>query len=141
MLAEKLKKSAFKHVEGEMFSYHETKKEIMRLRNDILYAGNLIDDNIGASRPSTPGDPTCRKATMLTDHRKLKHLESIAQAVETVYNRLPEHKKKLIHMYYWTSPQLLTWDGIAQKLHVSRRQAINWRNEAIAAIGDMMGWR
>lgn len=142
MLAEKLRKGSFKHVESELFAYHDTRKEMIRLRNDILYSSNTgNDENVGGGRSNLPGDPTGRKVTALTSTVKLQHLEGVINAIEAVYNRLPENKKKLVNLYYWTRPQILNWEGIAQKLHVSRRQAIYWRNEIVADIGEMMGWR
>ena len=142
MLAEKIRKSAFKHIESELFSYHETRKEIIRLRNEILYSSGPTDDeNVGGSRPSLPGDPTGSKATRLATHKKLTHLESIVQSIETIYNGLDENKKRLVNLYYWTRPQTLTWEGIAQKLHISRRQAINWRDDIIKDMSELLGWR
>lgn len=142
MLAEKLRKSAFKHIESEIFAYHDTRREIIKLRNEIMYSsGSGEDENVGGGKSNLPGDPTGSKATRLATHKHLTHIEGIAEAIESVYERLPEEKKRLIVLYYWTTPQTLTWDGIAQKLHISRRQAINWRDEAINAIAHILGWR
>jgi len=141
MLAEKLTKSAFKHIEGEIAAYHDTKKEIAKLRNEIMNPVGFADENVGGGKSNLPGDPTANRAISLATHKKLSHLETVTNAIEMVYNRLPEHKKKLINLYYWTTPQTLTWEGIAQKMHISRRQALNWRNEIICYIGDIMGWR
>jgi RinA family phage transcriptional activator len=68
-------------------------------------------------------------------------LESTVEAIENVYNRLPEEKKLLVNIYYWTRPQTLSWEGVAQKLHVSRKTAFNWRDEIIWAISEQLGWR
>lgn len=137
----KVRKSTFKHVEDELKAYHDTRKEIIRLRNDLLCGRSSYDENVGGGRSSTPGDPTGRMATALATNRRLQHLEGIVQAIENVYERLPPHKQRLVNIYYWTKPQLLSWDGIAQKLNVSRRQAFNWRDEIIFAIGQTIGWR
>lgn len=137
---EKTKKSAFKHIESEIYAYHETRKEIIRLRNDILYSTGGDDENVGGGRSNLPGDPTYKRVAALMSHRRLQHLEKIADVIEVVYNKQPEHKKKLINLVYWTTPQTLTWDGIAQKLHISRRQAIVWRNDIVGVIGEALGW-
>lgn len=136
----KVRKSTFKHVESELFAYHDTRKEIIRLRNDIMY-GREPKDNIGSGRSSLPSDPTGRVVSMLSSHKKLNYLESTVEAIENVYNRLPEDKKRLVNIYYWTRPQMLSWEGVAQKLHVSRKTAFNWRDEIIWAIADQLGWR
>lgn len=138
--AVKIRKGTFKHVEAELFAYHDTRKEIIRLRNEILY-NRAPNENVGGGRSNIPGDPTGRAAAALGSHKQLNHLESIVEAVEAIYNRLPADKQRLVNLYYWTKPQLLSWEGIAQKLHVSRKTAFNWRDEIVWAISDQLGWR
>ena len=140
MLATKIRKGAFKHVESELFAYHDTRKEIIRLRNEILF-DRPQDDNVGGGRSSMPGDPTGRSATALVSHKRLSPLESIIDVIDSIYNYLPEERKRLINLYYWTRPQTLTWEGIAQKLHISRRQAIYWRDEIVEAMAERLGWK
>lgn len=140
MGALKLKKYAFKHVESELFSYHETRKEIIRLKNEILYSSRGHDENVGGGKSNIPGDPTGRTATLLVSHKRLDHLQSIVDAIELVYNRLPEEKKRLVNLYYWTRPQPLTWEGVSQQIKCNRATAFRWRDEIIYAIADRIGW-
>jgi len=139
MMIVKLRKGTFQHIENELMDYHETKKEIVRLKNDILHA-SAPPDYTGGGRGNWPGDPTGRIATMLVSHRKIEHMEKVVNAIESVMERLPEDKKKLVQLYYWSKPRNLTWDGIALKLNVSRRTAINWRDEIVYAIAEKIGW-
>lgn len=136
----KLKRGTFKHVESELYAYPDTLAEIERLRAEILHSSPL-PDNAGGSRGNLPGDPTAQKGTRLATNRRLQHLETVARAIQEVYEALPEGKQKLVRTKYWTRPQTLTWEGIAQKLHVSRRTAINWRDEIVFAIAERLGWR
>jgi len=135
-----VKKETFKHVESELFAYHETKAEINRIRQEILH-GTASPDNNGGGRSNLPGDPTFRVVSSLDNHKRLKYLENIANAIEEVYTQLPEEKQKLIRMKYWTRPQLLTWDGIADRLNVVPRTAKRWRNEVVYAVAKSLGWR
>lgn len=64
----KVRKGTFQHVESELAAYHETRKEIVRLQNDILHRTTAAADPIGASRGGLPADPTGNKAVMLTSH-------------------------------------------------------------------------
>lgn len=139
MLETKIRKGTFQHVESELYAYHDTKKEIMRLRNDIIYSSS--PPNESGIRGSMPSNPTESTVTALTTDRRITHLEKTVEAIEGVYNRLPEDKQRLIKLKYWTRPQMLTWEGIAEKLYVSRRQAINWRDEVVFAIADHFGWK
>lgn len=134
----RIRKGTFKHIEQELYSYHDTQKEIANLRNDIMFGKNT-EENVG--RSSEPGRPTERIATRLTTHKRLTELEKVAHAIEKVYTRLPEDYQKLIKLKYWTRPQTLTWEGISNKLHVSSRQAQRWRDEIVYAIAEVVGWR
>lgn len=136
----KIKKPTFQHIESELYSYHDTVKEIQRLRDDIIYSTS-DDENQGGGKGNLPSSPTENIATALVTNRKLQHLESIAHAIERVYNAVNDDYKKLIRLKYWTKPQTRTWDGIAIELCVSRRQAFRWRDEVIVAIGEILGWR
>ena len=137
----KLKKPTFKHIESELYSYHDTLREIQFLRTNLMFCKENDDENIGGGRSSFTSSPTEQIGTKLASHKKLNNLETITNAIEKVYTGLPETHQKLVKLKYWTRPQLKTWDGIAQELHVSRRQAIYWRNEIINTISEVLGWR
>lgn len=137
----KIRKGTFQHVESELYAYHETRKEIVRLKNEILYSTTSTDENVGGGRGNLPGDPTSRTAILLTSHKKVEQLQNIVDAIESIVDRLTDDRKKLVRMRYWDKPQRLTWDGIAAELHVSRRTAMNWRDEIIRAIAEKIGWR
>lgn len=141
MLELKIRKGTFKHVESELSAYFETQKEIIRVKNEVLYGASNTDENIGGGKSNLPGDPTGRTAILLTSHKRLDHLQSIVNAIETVYEGLTPEKQILVRMKYWTRPQCLTWDGIAFKLGVSTRQAMRWRDEIVYVISQKIGWR
>ena len=137
-------KTTFKKVEYEWYNYHNTLKEIARLREEIMNPFNEEpDQNIGegASSIRTPGDPTGRMAIRLTTSKQLNYLTEITQAIEKVYNALPEDYKKLVRVKYWSKGQKLTWDIIADELNVNRSTAIRWRNEIVQATIELLGWR
>lgn len=136
----KLKKGTFKHVESELYHYHETKKELETLKKDIMLAGKA-PDLYGGGRSNVPGDPTGSIVARVVTHRQIEYLEKVIQAIEKVYRALPTEKQRLVQLKYWTKPQTLTWEGIAKELHVSRRTAINWRDDIIYAIAELLGWR
>ncbi|MDT2247866.1 hypothetical protein P7H16_14335 [Paenibacillus larvae] len=47
----------------------------------------------------------------------------------------------MIKLRYWTRPQTLTWEGVAQRIEKDRTTAIRWRNEIIREIANRIGWR
>jgi RinA family phage transcriptional activator len=139
--ASKLKKATFKHIESELYSYHDTLKEINNLRKDIMFCNENDDENIGGGRNNLPSSPTERIATRLATHKRLIQLEEVTNAVYKVYTGLPEDYQKLVRLKYWTRPQTLTWEGIAESLHVNRATAMRWRDTVVCAISETMGWR
>jgi RinA family phage transcriptional activator len=141
-LAIKPTKTTFKKVESEWYSYHKTLKEIARLREEIMNPFNEdIDENIGGGRSNQTSSPTERIASRLITHKQLNYLVQVTNAIEEVYNALPEDYKNLVRHRYWSKEKDLVWDVIADKLNVSRRQAFNWRKEIINATIEVLGWR
>lgn len=140
-VATKLKKATFKHIESELYSYHDTLKEIQQTRQSIMFDRETNDENVGGGRSSIPYSPTEAIATRLATHKKLGQLEEVANAIEKVYTGIPEEYQKLVRLKYWTKPQLKTWEGIAQQIPVGRRTAFNMRDEVVCAIAEELGWR
>ncbi|GIN74016.1 hypothetical protein J14TS2_44910 [Bacillus sp. J14TS2] len=138
-------KITFKKTEAEWYNYHHTLKEIARLREEIMnpFEEEPDDPTIvkGANSVRSPGDPTERMATRLTTSRQLTYLISIVEAIEQIYKALPDTHKKLVKLRYWTKNNPKTWDGIADDLKVSKRQAMRWRDEIITTTIDLLGWR
>jgi RinA family phage transcriptional activator len=140
-VATKLKKATFKHIESELYSYHDTLKEISNLRKDIMFCSENDDENTGGGRNNLPSSPTERIATRLATHKRLIQLEEVTNAIYKVFQGLPEDYQKLVRLKYWTRPQTLTWEGIADKLYITSRQAMRWRDDIIFAVAEVLGWR
>lgn len=138
-VATKLKKATFKHIEAELYCYYDTLRGIEQIRKDIMY-NKEVDENIGGGRSNIPSKPTERMATAIIMNKMLQQLEAITEAIRSVYERLPDEKKQLVQLKYWTKQQY-SWEEIAEQLHVSKRQAIRWRNEIVYAIAEKLGWR
>mgnify|MGYP002404191379 CR=1 FL=1 len=137
----KLRRGTFKHIEAELYDYHETLKRIKERKEEILFSSSSVDENKGgANSARVPNSPTERIATMLVMDKRLRELERITEAIETVYQSLDTERKKLIRLKYWTKPQTLTWEGIALKLNVSRATVFRWREEVVNAIAEKLGW-
>jgi RinA family phage transcriptional activator len=134
---DKLRKSTFRHIESELYCYHETKKEIERIRNDIMFAGKVQQEG-GRSGIS---NPTAAVATRLVTDKRLQKLEEVTDAIDSVVDMLDEQRLKMVRLRYWTKPQLLTWEGVAQQIPTHRATAIRWRDEVVHAIAERIGWR
>ena len=139
MAAIKLRSGTKKHIEAEIYDYHDTLKRI-KARREELMSDPAREEGMPSS-PTLPSSTVERYATRITMDRQLQELERVASAVEHVYNICDDGRKQLIRMKYWTKPQLKSWEGIAQELHISRRQAFYWRDEIVQAVGEQLGWR
>jgi RinA family phage transcriptional activator len=137
-------KTTFKKIESEWFNYYRTLQEIKLLEEAILYPYDESDDDptvvAGKNSVRNTTDPTADKVIRLTKHKQLNYLREVTSAIETVYNQLPADRKRLVHIRYW-SKRKLVWDKVAEECFVSRRQAINWRDEIIQATVEVLGWR
>lgn len=129
------------HIEQELYYYNDTLKQIDEIRLDAIYTKPSDDDNTGGGRSSLPGKPTESRAIALHMLTKLQHMEQVAHAITSVLSGLDDDKRKLVKLKYHTKPQVLTWDGIAIKLNISKRQAIRWRDEIVELVAERMGWR
>ncbi|WP_017728513.1 DUF722 domain-containing protein [Halalkalibacterium ligniniphilum] len=137
-----LRKATFKHVEAELYAYPDTKKEIKRLREQIMN-DTEIDENVGMGSNSVrvASRPTEQIATRLTTNKTLRNLEEISDAIESVYEQLEESQKKLIRLRYWNGRRGFSWERIALECNISERTVYNYRNMIIDAIAERVGWR
>lgn len=136
-----LTKTAFKKLESEWYNYHHTLKEIVRLREEIMNPYQPEEMNHEGGQSNLPGQPTERIATRLTTNKQLNYLNEIVEAIEQVYNALPDDYKKMVRLRYWNKSNRMTWEGVSLDVGVSERQARRWRNEIIQATGEVLGWR
>lgn len=133
----KIRAGTFNYLEDELMHYHDTMREIERMRLDILHQGSTSD---GGGRGSAISDPTSRIAIELTSNLKLDRMERITNIIHAVVNRLQPEKRKLIQIMYWDRPRILTWQGAAIKLHITKRTAFRWRKEILKAIAERGGY-
>ena len=134
-------KRTFKYIEKEIYSLHDTLKEIKLIEYEIVHGNDIDTDSPQPGRTSvrTINDTTAIKATELVEHKRLKRMKEKVDAILKVYNSLPEEKKSLIKLYYWDRPGELTWEGIAKELNMGRATAIRWRNSFVLRVAEEMG--
>jgi RinA family phage transcriptional activator len=138
-----IKRATFKHIEAELYAFPDTKKEIAKLREEIMYGSTDEDENVGAGKNSyrTPGRPTERIATRLMTDKRLRNLEEIVDAVESVYKNLDHNQRELLKMRYWSGRNNKSWERIALELEISERSVYNYRKAIITSVAGKVGWR
>lgn len=139
VVANKLSKAAFKHIEAELYYYHDTMKEIERLRNEIMFSNSSDDENTGGGRSSIPGRPTERIATRLLTHKRLRNLEEMVEAISYSFNALSDDHRNVIKTKYW-SRKRLNWDDVSTQLNMHRNTAMKLRKDVVYLIAEKIGW-
>lgn len=137
----RLRSQTFKLIELELKCYFDTKKDIELTRLSILYPSAQPDDNIGGGKSNAIKRPTEQMATALESNLMLRNMEKVVEAIETIYERLPDEKKMLVKLRYWTQHQRFDWEGVGLQLNCSSRTAKRWRDEIVVAIAMQLGWR
>ena len=136
----RIEKSNFKTIESELYCYHESKKYLEELREEIIDSSTTQE--IGAAIQSgSTGDTTGNKATKLAGSREILEVERRLRAIEKVLAILEKDDKKLrlVQMKYFE--RRYTDIGISMELGISERTFYNWRKEIIRLIGQQLGWK
>jgi RinA family phage transcriptional activator len=141
LLDERLSRETFAMIEKEIEQYHLTLKRIDTRREELLYPHIETDTNIGGGKSNVLSDPTYRKASVLETDVHLHEMVRIVNAINYAWSGLDDDRKRVVKLYYWTRPQTLTWEGIAQEMHIGLRTAKRWRTEFVKQIAKQLGWR
>jgi RinA family phage transcriptional activator len=144
-VAEKLKPATFKHIEAELYGYNDTKREIMKRREELMYPFDEDPEDMsivkGANSVRTPGRPTERIVTRLTMDKRLRNLEEIIEAIDSVLDRLDGTQRKMVNLRYFMKNRKLNWEGIALECNIHVQTAFKYRRMIIQAIAEKVGWR
>lgn len=136
-----LKRTTFKHIESEIYSYHDYKKRIKEVRDEIINGKRDYDENVGQGANSVrePGRPTEKMAIMLVTDKKLQHYENVISAVDRAFSLLNEDQQKVISVRYW-GDRHLNWEGVAMKCNVHRNTALKYRKQFVNLVANFLGW-
>lgn len=133
-----MKKEIKAYIEAELRNYHQSKKDLEEIKNDIREEGKSISDSMGI-RGSGTSNIVENKAIRLITNKRIKRLEQTIRAIDVVVGELDEEKYRLVEMKYWTRPNPLSDEGMCQRLCISRRTFYRWIDGIIFAIAIEMG--
>ncbi len=143
MTRRQISRAAFRHVEAELCAYPETRRELERMRADIIERGMAQALELQVTRAQASGewfDPTLSRATALVTHLTIQGMERIVRVVEAVYAALPPERQRLIRLRYWERPGM-GWQWYAQEIGADESTLRRWRNHVVELIALRMGWR
>ena len=155
----KLKRATYRHIEAEIYAYHDTLQAIEELRRDIILAGGRQEAYGAAVGGRYAGTSTVEKrATKLADSLLLREMERITQAIRDVYARAKEQARQVVWVKYglalegWEPPAELVArmegrnrfdmspDDMAEVLAVDRATFHRYRSGFVYGVAERLGW-
>lgn len=155
----KLKRATYRHIEAEIYAYHDTLQAIEELRRDIILAGGRQEAYGTVVGGRYAGTSTVEKrATKLADSLLLREMERIAQAIRDVYARAKEEGRRVVWVKYglalegWEPPAELrermkgrnrfdmSPDEMAEVLNVDRATFHRYRSGFVYGVAERLGW-
>ena len=96
----KMKRATYRHIEAEIYNYHDTLKAIEELRADIILAGRqeVCGAVVGDRYAGT--SIVERRATKLADSVLLREMKRITKAIEDTYARTKDVARRVIWVKY-----------------------------------------
>lgn len=129
--------STFKYVESLWFKYNDMIRKMRDIEMDCVHED---DDNKDIKAQGLTSDPTSAQYFKLQHAREngqYQTLEGNVQAVEQVFNALPDDYKAVARSRYFTK-QSKPWDIIADETGYSVRHAIRVRNMIVVATAEKL---
>ena len=154
----KLKRATYRHIEAEIYAYHDTMQAIEELRTDIILAGRqeAYGTVVGGRFAGT--SIVERRATKLADSVLLREMKRITKAIEDTYARAKEEGRRVVWVKYglalegWEPPAELAArmegrnrfdmspDDMAEVLNVDRATFHRYRSGFVYGVAERLGW-
>ena len=135
----RLEQANFKAIEGELYYYHDTLKEISNEKMEIIHSTPSVD----VVSKSSPGAPTESKAVKILSSKALMEAERRTNAITEILKLLEQcdepNKLKLVKYKYFEKKY--TDMGIWTELNIGQATFYRWRKEIVQMIADKLGWR
>lgn len=135
----KRKTPGYRYVEGQLYAYHQLKKEAQNERERIIESGALLEIvSLGVRvQSNNTYDSTQAKGIELVDNKWLTRIEDDLRAIDRVLETLDPVGKRLVQLTYWD--RRYTPHGIAEQLHISRRTYFRAKDAIVKAMAYQMG--
>ena len=154
----KLKRATYRHIEAEIYAYHDTMQAIEELRTDIILAGRQeasYGTVVGGRFTGT--SIVERRATKLADSVLLREMERITKTIADTYARAKEECRRVVWVKYglaigWEPPAELVArmqgrnrldmspDDMAEVLNVDRATFHRYRSGFVYGVAERLGW-
>ena len=153
----KLKRATYRHIEAEIYAYHDTLQAIQNLRQDIILAGRQEAYGAVVGDRYAGTSIVERRATKLADSILLREMERITKAIADTYARVKEEGRRVIWVKYalaidWQPPAEIqaqmegrnrfdmSPDDMAEVLNVDRATFHRYRSGFVYGVAERLGW-
>lgn len=137
-IAYPIRKATFKYIESEVYHLEESKREVRNIRDEILNPYKPKNINTFKSK-YVHNRITEIQATLLLSNKLLNNLENNIKAIEKVYSRLPEDRKKVIDLKYFNKDRKLKLEQIADMCFMHRNTVSTIKQNFIKSIAIELG--
>lgn len=127
------------YIASELKRYHRSKKELERLKLDIMLEAPEQDD-VKSGETNKVSRPVENAVLRIRQNKRVQYLERMIDAIEFVIDGLGAEKRELVKLKYWQRPVLLTDNGIARQLCVSKATVWRWSHEILFDIATEIGF-
>jgi len=153
----KLKRATYRHIEAEIYAYHDTLQAIQNLRQDIILAGRQEAYGAVVGDRYAGTSIVERRATKLADSVLLREMERITRAIQDTFSRAKEEGRRVVWVKYalaidWQPPAEIqaqmegrnrfdmSPDHMAEVLAVDRATFHRYRSGFVYGIAERLGW-
>ena len=128
----KLRRATYRHIEAEIYAYHDTCRAIRELRERIIHSSSREEAYISAvGDDGYASSAVEQRATQLADNILLREMERITKAIADTYSRASDQTRLVVWIKYglilegWRPPAELE-----EKLRRTNRHNLSARDMA-----------
>ena len=154
----KLRRATYRHIEAEIYAYHDTCRAIRELRERIIHSSGREEAYSVAVGDGYASSAVEWRATQLADNILLREMERITRAIEETYARAKEECRRVVWVKYglalegWEPPAELAarMEGrnrfdmsvreMAEILAVDESTFHRYRTGFVYGIAERLGW-
>jgi len=153
----KLKRATYRHIEAEIYAYHDTLEAVRQLRQEIMYSERQEEQVKVSGGGYISNSIVERRATRLADSILLREMERITEAIRKTYERSKEEGRSVVWVKYglalnWEPPLNIKEkmrgknrfdtgpDEMAKILSVDRATFHRYRTGFVYGIAERLGW-
>jgi RinA family phage transcriptional activator len=151
----KLKRATYRHIEAEIYAYHDTLKAIEALRQDIILRSR--EEQLAVSGGGYATSVVERRATRLADSLLLREMERITKAIRDTYAVARDECRKVVWVKYglaldWQPPEELvakmrgrnrfdmSVKEMADIIPVAESTFYAYRTGFVYGVAERLGW-